>query len=147
MKPKRYPIFILILSALSVLWGCNGNNIMKIYEGKVYPWKIEYINENNFPAGERHYYKVYFDGKPLTIPKEILGSTKNVDEFVAAAGFSAGDMDYASVLITLKYNFKKDDGFNDSRYVSLFIRKINGKEQTLDVETLGYEKLGEISLK
>ena len=81
------------------------------------------------------------------IPKEILGSTKNVDEFVAAAGFSAGDMDYASVLITLKYNFKKDDGFNDSRYISLFIRKINGKEQTLDVETLGYEKLGEISLR
>ena len=99
-----------------------------------YPWRVEYVRENKFPAISRQYYEVYYDGEKVVIPKEVLGSKRDVSQFVAAGGFDVGHTYADLVVVTIKF-VPEDSTYNERVYATAFIRR-NKLESRFEIASL-----------
>lgn len=143
-------IFITVLTA-GIFYSCASSKVKRtvLFEGsKTYPWKIEYAQENHFPAGKSHYYEVFYNGTQLVIPREIFNSISDISKFTNANGFEIQHENNNAVLITIENIPKHENGFDQHHFISFFVAKINdGKVgATCWIYNLEREKVAEFKL-
>ncbi|MFK0206330.1 hypothetical protein [Agrobacterium sp. NPDC090283] len=69
------------LLMLGTLAGCSGAQRTLQYETRPSPWKIYYVRTHHLSVGTTYHYEVRFRGQRFAIPKELLRSPGDVDEF------------------------------------------------------------------
>lgn len=146
---RRKIIFgaLILLLIAGLINSCISAKVKRttLFQGsKPYPWKVEYVQKSNFPAGKYHHYEVFYGDEQLLIPKEIFGSEAAISEFVAANGFEIQHNRNFSVLLTIENISKQNSDFTEHRFISFFVSKINdGKEKkTFVIRDLNDQVIG-----
>lgn len=70
-----------------------------LFESRVHPWKIYYVQDRDFARGRFAYYEVHYRDQPLVLPKGLFGAAADIDRFFVAAGFPPEAADNDSVLL------------------------------------------------
>lgn len=70
-----------------------------LFENRVHPWKIYYVQDRDFARGRFAYYEVHYRDQPLVLPKDLFGAAADIDRFFVAAGFPPEATDSDSVLL------------------------------------------------
>lgn len=79
----HWPSILLVM--LGALAGCSGAQRTLQYETRPSPWKIYYVRTHHLSVGTTYYYEVRFRGQRFAIPKELLRSPGDIDEFESVA--------------------------------------------------------------
>ncbi|PDT13125.1 hypothetical protein CO670_27685 [Rhizobium sp. J15] len=76
-----WPWLGIPLLMLGTLAGCSGAQRTLQYESRPSPWKIYYVRIHHLSVGTAYHYEVRFRGQRFAIPKEVLRSPGDIDEF------------------------------------------------------------------
>lgn len=71
----------LSLLMLATLAGCSGAQRTLQYETRPSPWMIYYVRTHHLSVGTTYHYEVRFRDERFAIPKELLRSPGDVDQF------------------------------------------------------------------
>lgn len=134
---------LLLLATMPAVSSAQASKTL-LFEGAVYPWKIHYVRDRQRWVREDRYYTVEHGGRPLVLPKALLGTVRDVDRFLAASGFAGGETHSDSVLLVFEAVRAKPDGFRQHEFVAILARSGGARSSTVAVYTLQGEPIGEI---
>lgn len=117
-----------------------------LFESAVYPWKIHYVRDRQTWVRDDRYYAVDYGERPFVLPKDVFGTVRDVDRFVAASGFASGETHSDSVLLVFEAVRAKPDGFQQRELVAILARSGGAASSTVALYTLKGEPVGEIEL-
>jgi len=140
---------IVLLATGSVFAGVfSSGKKQLLFENRVHPWKIYYVQDRDFARGRFAYYEVHYRDQPLVLPKALFDAAADIDRFFVAAGFPPEATDNDSVLLGFTPSLLLPGGSTKAgELMFVYARSVGASGREVQVYSQGRRLLGVLTIE